>query len=369
MAEIGHKLVNHGLWHSDRCFEFLKCVRAKQVGPDAVENHGSPESFLFNSVRLGHPAERSAQHFTNTVKLIVGCREGFKEVHRMPAVGVADVIFGMYVCFHPGHSDGRKMFPCSQLGATLIGLFEANRNRVPNCKKCNFPMEWFESMNASAHSQPSFDSTSKNLFHIRRIGEISAKAPVVLGEIIRVEGMNAYNRYLWEESLLTTAGRVPAPANILPRLPELGQNQLRKVMAERLTKQLTEYAFETVRRTDFPSRPSRLNCLFASTSPSAASQWVKNFGQQLPYQLLEVEILDGTEIFEADAEWIFYDTLPIHQIEAYAHMYWAGKKNPKPREEILVRGPVLVRKVIETFPAFPVLEPEPPDPLNRKGSS
>jgi len=47
-------------------------------------------------------------------------------------------------------------------------------------------------------------------------------------------------------------------------------------------------------------------------------------------------------------------------------MYWAGKKNPKPREEILVRGPVLVRKVIETFPAFPVLEP---DPLHRKVSS
>lgn len=258
------------------------------------------------------------------------------------------------------------MFPCSRLGATLIGLFEANRNIVQNCKQCDFPMDWFASMNASAHAQSSLESASKPLFHIRRIGEMSAKSPVVLGEIIRVEGMNAYNRYLWEENLLTTAGRVPRPANILSRLPELGQIQLRKVMAERLAKQLTEYAFETVRRTDFPSRPSRLNCLFASASPSTANQWVKNFGQQMPYQLLEVEILEGTEIFEADAEWIFYDTLPIHQIEAYAHMYWAGKKNPKPREEILVRGPVLVRKVIETFPAFPVLEP---DPLHRKVSS
>lgn len=217
-------------------------------------------------------------------------------------------------------------------------------------------------MNDSAHAQPSMDRTPTTLFHIRRIGEMSAKAPVVIGETIRVEGMNAYNRYLWQESLLTTAGRVPAPTSILPRLPELGQNQLRKVMAERLAKQLTESVFETVRRSNFPSRPSRLNCLFASSSPSAASQWVQNFGQQWPYQLLEIEAPRETEIFEADAGWIVYDTLPIYQIESHANMYWAGKKHPEPKEEILVQGPVSVKKVIETFSASPVLAIEPPSP-------
>jgi len=174
--------------------------------------------------------------------------------------------------------------------------------------------------------------------------------------------LNAYNRYLWQESLLTTAGRVPAPTNILPRLPELGQNQLRKVIAERLAKQLTESVFETVRRTDFPSRPSRLNCLFASSSPSATSQWVQNFGQQWPYQLLEIEAPGETELFEADAGWIVYDTLPIYQIETHANMYWAGKKHPEPKEDILVRGPVLVKKVIETFPTSAALAIEPPRP-------
>lgn len=216
-----------------------------------------------------------------------------------------------------------------------------------------------ESMNASAHAHP-MDRAPITLFHIRRIGEMSAQAPVVIGETIRVEGMNAYNRYLWQESLLTTAGRVPAPTSILPRLPELGQNQLRKVMAERLAKQLTEAVFETVRRTDFPSRPSRLHCLFASSSPSAASQWVQNFGQQWPYQFLEIEAPGETEIFEADAGWIVYDTLPIYQIEAHANMYWAGKKNPEPKEEILVGGPVLVRNVIETFAVSAVPKSESP---------
>ncbi len=213
-----------------------------------------------------------------------------------------------------------------------------------------------------ARNAPAVDSAPSTLFHIRRIGEMSAKAPVVVGETIQVEGLNAYNRYLWQESLLTTAGRVPAPTNILPRLPELGQNQLRKVMAERLAKQLTESVFETVRRTDFPSRPSRLNCLFATSSPSAASQWVQNFGQQWPYQLLEIEVPGESEIFEADAGWIVYDTLPIYQIESHANMYWAGKKNPEPKEEILVRGPVWVKKVIETFHASPVLANESPCP-------
>jgi hypothetical protein len=61
---------------------------------------------LFNRVRRGHPAERPAQNFTNAVKLIVGCREGFKKIHRVTAVGVADVVFGMYVRFHPRHSGG-----------------------------------------------------------------------------------------------------------------------------------------------------------------------------------------------------------------------------------------------------------------------
>jgi len=117
-----------------------------------------------------------------------------------------------------------------------------------------------------------------------------------------------------------------------------------------------------VRRTDFPSRPSRLNCLFASSSPSATSQWVQNFGQQWPYQLLEIEAPGETELFEADAGWIVYDTLPIYQIETHANMYWAGKKHPEPKEDILVRGPVLVKKVIETFPTSAALAIEPPRP-------
>lgn len=90
--------------HSGRCTEFLKCGRATQVGTAAVWNLGRPKSFLSYRVRRFNPAERPAQDFANAMKLIVRCWECLNKFHRMAAIGVADVVFGMYVRFHLRHS-------------------------------------------------------------------------------------------------------------------------------------------------------------------------------------------------------------------------------------------------------------------------
>ena len=120
VAEVGHQFVHHGLRGADCCAELFEGGRAEQVGPDAIQHHGSPESFLLNGVGFCHPAKRPAQNFTNAVKLIFRRREGFKEIDRMAAVGVANVVFGVRMRFHFRHCDGEKTRPCSGLGTTLF---------------------------------------------------------------------------------------------------------------------------------------------------------------------------------------------------------------------------------------------------------
>ena len=94
VAEVGHQFVHNGLWSACRRSEILKSLRAEKVCADAIKDHGSPQSFLLNGICFGHPAEGATQDFADAFKLILRGREGFKEIDRMAAVGVADVVFG-----------------------------------------------------------------------------------------------------------------------------------------------------------------------------------------------------------------------------------------------------------------------------------
>lgn len=187
------------------------------------------------------------------------------------------------------------------------------------------------------------------LFHIRRIGTLNAQEFLRAGDIIQITGMNCYSRYLWEESLLTTAGRVPFPVAVMPKLPELGQFQLHREMSRRLCKQLVEHVFEVIRRDHFPALPSRTNCIFAASSETAARQWGDSFGPHERYQLLELELPSSGHVFEGDASLVCYDTLPITEIQRYAQHYWKGSKSQKSMPEYLIESPARVLRVIESI--------------------
>jgi hypothetical protein len=126
MAKVGNEFVHDSLRSAGSRAELFEGGRAEKVGPDAIQNHGSPEPFLFHRVGLGHPAERPTQNFTDALKLILRSRKGFKKIDRVAAVGVANVVFGKdRDRFHPRHYDGEKTATCSRLGATFRMSFKA----------------------------------------------------------------------------------------------------------------------------------------------------------------------------------------------------------------------------------------------------
>jgi len=187
-----------------------------------------------------------------------------------------------------------------------------------------------------------------SFYHIRRIGELSANSYLNVGDEIRVDGFNIYSRYLWEESLLTTAGRISHPNIALSMLHEVGKNQMRAAMNTRLCKQMVEYVFESVRYREFSHCPTRQSCIFATKSFESAMSWLSSFGAQYRYQILEIEPCYPTEIFEGDATLVCYDTLPLIRVEVFAQHYWSGTKTKKPLEECLISGSAEVVKILKS---------------------
>lgn len=186
-------------------------------------------------------------------------------------------------------------------------------------------------------------------FHIRRIGKLNADKFLRIGDILQFEEINIYSRYLWQESLLTTAGRVHSTILVMEKLPEKGQDQLRAAMNSRLCKQVVEYVFETVRLRCFPNKPSRKTCIFASNTIESITSWIQNFGKSEKYQILEIELEPTALTFDGDANLVCYDTLPLNMIEKYAYHYWNGAKSRQPLEEVLIHGSARVICVIESI--------------------
>ncbi len=130
MAEVGDKVFHDCLWHANSCPKLLKGSCTQQISPDAIEDNRSAESLLLNRCGLRDPAECSAQDFTDTLKLIFRRWKRFKDVNRMAAVGMADIIFEEHLRFHPRHNGSDKKRTCSRSGATLTDWFGSSCHAV-----------------------------------------------------------------------------------------------------------------------------------------------------------------------------------------------------------------------------------------------
>ncbi|OJV06368.1 MAG: hypothetical protein BGO12_03540 [Verrucomicrobia bacterium 61-8] len=94
VAEVRYQFVHDSLRSAGCRAKLFEGGRTKKISPHAIQDDGGAESFLLNGICLGHPAESSAQNFTDALQVVFRCRKRFKEIDRMAAVGVADVVFG-----------------------------------------------------------------------------------------------------------------------------------------------------------------------------------------------------------------------------------------------------------------------------------
>lgn len=148
--------------------------------------------------------------------------------------------------------------------------------------------------------------------------------------------------------------------------------------AGEMLKGVRELVLEKERTGNNPSdsRPSRLKCLFAATSPESAQAWagvvlaegrseaaramVNSSISRLPHAAQAkaaervatvgahqvVEIMVDGEALIVDARWIEHDWIPIKEMEKRAQAYWSGERTADPKLEVLISGNFRVTRAL-----------------------
>ncbi len=113
---------------------------------------------------------------------------------------------------------------------------------------------------------------------------------------------------------------------------------------------LRELALEEIRKDKYPMYPSRLACLYVTSTLSAAENWYKYFTslRRKVYQIVKLSV-DGN-IFTGDACNCFDGTIDKNYNLEQANIYWKGMDNTKgmnPVHETIVDGKIKVIEIIK----------------------
>ena len=137
--------------------------------------------------------------------------------------------------------------------------------------------------------------------------------------------------YYWQSN-----GPVLSPLDHVPRANPRRQGEGRY-----------EEIFEEVRRSKFPDRPSRLDCVFLCENLeglSGGSFCNKDRGSWNPGETYEVKLVGSYNMFKTNSEyWTeavlhFSDGINKDMVERWAEAYWAGDQSPS-MGEVLISPP------------------------------
>lgn len=108
-----------------------------------------------------------------------------------------------------------------------------------------------------------------------------------------------------------------------------------------------ELVLETVRREQFPSAPSRRNCIFLFDSENDIQKWknsVVTVGNP-SFQVLRVLVTGN--IIRVDSKNLPNGNEPISEWESKAYKYWNCELTDDPSIEVLLEGQVTVDEILE----------------------
>ncbi|MFN4095717.1 MAG: DUF2441 domain-containing protein [Sphingomonas sp.] len=112
--------------------------------------------------------------------------------------------------------------------------------------------------------------------------------------------------------------------------------------------QTKESAWEHVRATEFPERPSRIKSFYCFDKLEDAATANQSWFASAPRRIVELRILEGSNIARADSKWL--DCEPEKWAD-YARAYWAGESTQQPLFETIVSGCVC----FPDWESFPLL--------------
>lgn len=117
---------------------------------------------------------------------------------------------------------------------------------------------------------------------------------------------------------------------------------------------LRELALEEVRRKEYPQYPSRMSCLYASSTFEEANDWAKYFAKigRPTYSIIKLKI-DGNS-FIGDAAKCFDGHINKEENIRLAKLYWKNEPNSPnkpPIKEMLVDGIITVSEIVKEINA------------------
>jgi hypothetical protein len=93
VAEIRHKMFDGLPCASCPQPDLFKGFAADEVGADAIKNHRSAQSDLFEAAAIGNPDECAAQDLANSSDISVTvCRLGFEKINGVTAFRMTQIV-------------------------------------------------------------------------------------------------------------------------------------------------------------------------------------------------------------------------------------------------------------------------------------
>ena len=111
-----------------------------------------------------------------------------------------------------------------------------------------------------------------------------------------------------------------------------------------------EWLYEYIRRTEFPHRPSRLNCTFFCGNIESAYAFAPN---RKNHTLYEVKVCDeSAKIFSPNWDMQAQSAASLEEVYDCARDYWKALNVPPQLQEVVVESDVEVIRRMELPPDF-----------------
>jgi hypothetical protein len=115
---------------------------------------------------------------------------------------------------------------------------------------------------------------------------------------------------------------------------------------------LREYAFEQIRRQEFPDLPSRIESVFVFEDPAFAMAWTR-VNPPEPEHVYRVEPIEArTRTVRVDMTWVdtFSQYHSFDSIDECIRRHWRANASQQPKWEVLIAGPVTVCERVSPIP-------------------
>ncbi len=110
------------------------------------------------------------------------------------------------------------------------------------------------------------------------------------------------------------------------------------------TQYLKEQLFETVRKTKYPSLPSRLNCIYVVDDVRYALQYIQKMNKKYLYR---VTIKNKKKSAKVDMNLLDCNNKSFNEVVVIADKYFSGVSSEHPFYEYLIEGTVVVENRID----------------------